>query len=527
VLLELAKIRSKFVVGAASNMYRQFYLLCNALLTSWELYLDQRQLKKNREDNPPEEIKDLVPMDRFTKSQKYQVDKVQFSMASKLINLASGMIEVVFLWPLMWSLSKQLVGENEYARSIAWAIMSSFVSYPVSIPLELYSTFVLEAKHGFNKMTIKLFVTDKIKNALLSVVFTVILVPMVIYVVHWGGENFYWYMWMVAQALIFIFMFIYPTLIMPLFNKYEALHDQELKKHIEELASGLKFPLTKLFQVDGSKRSGHSNAYMFGFWKNKRIVLYDTLLQTQVSLEKESEQELGFEFEVDGSRLKVHSLKNGNSSAGKWNEVHKGRNDELRDGDLIVAIGSEKDPEKMTELLRSDKSTSEPLLCVLDRKPYTTDEILAVLCHEIGHWFHAHVLRMLVISSVHIFLVFRMYGFVMYSAPLFQSFGFAPEERSIMIGLSIFMLMFTPVETAFGMCMIVLTRMHEYQADDFAVKQNRSLQLGTGLRKLCIENLGDLNPDPLYAWFHHSHPSLVERLRNMREKAESHDKKSQ
>jgi len=211
----------------------------------------------------------------------------------------------------------------------------------------------------------------------------------------------------------------------------------------------------------------------------------------------------------------------------KWNEVHKGRNDELREGDLIVAIGSEKDPEKMTELLRSDKSTTEPLLCELERKPYTTSEILAILCHEIGHWFHAHVLRMLLISSVHIFVVFRMYAFVMYSAPLFQSFGFAPEERSIMIGLSIFMLMWTPVETAFGMCMVVLTRMHEYQADDFAVKQNRSLQLGTGLRKLCIENLGDLNPDPLYAWFHHSHPSLVERLRNMREKAEAHGKKYQ
>jgi len=294
-------------------MYREFYLLCNALLTSWELYLDQRQLKKNREESPPEEIKDLVPMDRFSKSQKYQVDKLQFSMASKLINLGSGMIEVVLLWPLMWSMSKQLVGENEYARSIAWAVMSSFVSYPVSIPLELYSTFVVEARHGFNKMTIKLFITDKIKNALLSIVFTVILVPVVIYVVHWGGENFYWYMWMVAQTLIFIFMFIYPTLIMPLFNKYEALHDEELKKQIEELASGLKFPLTKLFQVDGSKRSAHSNAYMFGFWKNKRIVLYDTLLCTQVSLEKESEQELGFEFDVDGPRLKVRGLKNGAS----------------------------------------------------------------------------------------------------------------------------------------------------------------------------------------------------------------------
>merc|ERR1712113_1058645 len=161
-------------------------------------------------------------------------------------------------------------------------------------------------------------------------------------------------------------------------------------------------------------------------------------------------------------------------------------------------------------------STSGTLTLVTDKKPYTDNEILAILCHEIGHWFYGHVLKSLVVTSVHIFVLFRLYGFVMYSSDLFQSFGYSADERSVMVGLTLFSFMFTPVETVVGFGMIVMTRMNEYQADDFAVKMKRTKDLGTGLSTLCIENLGDLNPDPLYAWFHHSHPSLVERLQNMK-----------
>merc|ERR1719476_1063908 len=112
--------------------------------------------------------------------------------------------------------------------------------------------------------------------------------------------------WAMAQVLIVVFMFIYPTLIMPLFNKYEPLHDPDLRKKIEELAESLNYPLQKLFQMDGSKRSAHSNAYMFGFWKNKRIVLFDTLLQVTVGLTKEnSADEFGFEYTATDAGVKV------------------------------------------------------------------------------------------------------------------------------------------------------------------------------------------------------------------------------
>eukprot|EP00929_Paragymnodinium_shiwhaense_P025258 TRINITY_DN15328_c0_g1_i1.p1 TRINITY_DN15328_c0_g1~~TRINITY_DN15328_c0_g1_i1.p1 ORF type:complete len:529 (+),score=134.85 TRINITY_DN15328_c0_g1_i1:92-1678(+) len=521
--------------------YLQIFIFFSVSLTLWEIYLDLRQLKKNKEKELPSEIKDLVPLEKFTKSQAYNVDKRGYSIVSSLITSTCNLLEVVFLWPMLWALAKDVVGENEYARSITWQIMTSFVSYPISIPLGLYSDFVIEERHGFNKKTVKLFFMDLVKNAALSIVFTSLLVPVVIAVVHWGGDNFYWYIWIVCQMLIFVFMFIYPTFIMPLFNKYEKLHDDDLRQKIEELAASLHYPLQKLFQMDGSKRSAHSNAFMFGFWKNKRIVLFDTLLQTQLTMSREAQQELGFEFAVDGEAVKVQKVQSGTSVAGKWNDVHKGRNDELKEGDRIIDINlgesklseakddDKKQTERVVEELKrvAEAKESCTLNLILDRKPYSTEEILAILCHEIGHWFHGHVLKMLVFSSVHIFSLFRLYAFSKSNPDLLQSFGFDRSENAVMVSLSLFMLMFTPVETVVGMVMTVMTRMNEYQADDFAVKQQRSAELGSGLRKLCIENLGDLNPDPWYAWFHHSHPGLVERLQNMKLKDDIINKKTQ
>lgn len=509
--------------------FLEVYLGFGALVTLWELYLDRRQLKKNQETEPPAEIKELVPLDRFTKSQVYQVDKLRFSMLSSVINFVVSALTVVYLWPVVWEVSKDLVGENEYYRAIVWQLLTSLIDYPITIPMSLYKDFVLEERHGFNKKTISLFFFDLVKSFFLSVLLYVILIPIVVFVVHWGGEHFYLYIWVVCQCFIFIFMMIYPTFIMPLFNKFETLRDEVLRKQIEDMAAGLKYPLSKLFQMDGSKRSSHSNAFLFGFWKNKRIVLFDTLLQIQITLTKEAEEEVGLEYDVDGAALKVKSVGGESTVVGKWNELHKGRNDEIKVGDTITAVGPEA---TKTELISNSvvesfkwgaKDEKQTISLILGRKPYTYEEILAILGHEIGHWFHGHVLRMLVVSSVHIFVIFRLYAFCMYSSPLFVSFGFDAKERSVWLGLNIFLLMFSPVEEVCSMGMTVMTRMNEYQADDFAVKQNRGGPLGSGLNKLCVENLGDLNPDPVYAWFHHSHPGLVERLRNIKQKTVAHE----
>jgi len=122
---------------------------------------------------------------------------------------------------------------------------------------------------------------DKIKSLLLTFIIGGPLLALMLKIIKWGGTHFYLYVWAFTLSFSVIMMTIYPLFIMPLFNKYESLPDGELKDSIVALSKKLDYPLKKLFVMDGSKRSSHSNAFMFGFGKNKRIVLFDTLL-TQV-----------------------------------------------------------------------------------------------------------------------------------------------------------------------------------------------------------------------------------------------------
>ena len=117
------------------------------------------------------------------------------------------------------------------------------------------------------------------------VAFSLPILPVVIWIIRSGGVYFYFYVWIFLCLVSVFLMTIYPVWIAPLFNKYTKLEEGPVKTAIEDLAKSVSFPLTNLFSVDGSRRSAHSNAYFYGFFKNKRIVLYDTLLK-QVETEE-------------------------------------------------------------------------------------------------------------------------------------------------------------------------------------------------------------------------------------------------
>lgn len=187
--------------------------------------------------------------------------------------------------PYAWDLSvhwgDQFFGlteqDNEIKISLIFLLVVTLVGTVTSLPFEIYSTFEIEKKHGFNKQTMGLFVTDKIKSLLLTFLIGGPFVSLLLYIIKKGGEYFYLYVWAFMFVFSVFMMTIVPVFIMPLFNKYEPLEDGELKRQIFDLAKRLNYPLTKLFVMDGSKRSSHSNAFMFGFGSNKRIVLFDTL----------------------------------------------------------------------------------------------------------------------------------------------------------------------------------------------------------------------------------------------------------
>ena len=140
----------------------------------------------------------------------------------------------------------------------------------MTLPFSLYGTFVVEQRHGFNKSTLLLFFQDKLQALLLMAVISAPILPGLIFIVRAGGRFFFFYVWAFLCLVSVLLLTIYPTLIAPIFNKFTPLENGEVKSAIEALASRVGFPLTQLYLVDGSRRSAHSNAYFYGFFKVRK-----------------------------------------------------------------------------------------------------------------------------------------------------------------------------------------------------------------------------------------------------------------
>jgi STE24 endopeptidase len=273
------------------------------LVYAFEGYLDGRQKRAYQVTTFPSQLSTTVTkidaqhdeqtallpqlQEKFSSSQNYGLDKISFAMISSAYDTFETILFLLlgflpYTWDKSVDLSHQYFGwtlEDEIKISLVFLAIITMVGTITSLPFEIYSTFFIEKKHGFNKQTPALFVTDKFKGLLLTFVIGGPFVALLLKIIKWGGTHFYLYAWAFMFVFSVIMMTLVPVLIMPMFNKYEPLDDGSLKTQIYALADRLEYPLTKLFVMDGSKRSSHSNAFMFGFGNNKRIVLFDTLLE--------------------------------------------------------------------------------------------------------------------------------------------------------------------------------------------------------------------------------------------------------
>ncbi len=164
-------------------------------------------------------------------------------------------------------------------HGVAYILISGMFAELMTYSEELYTNFILKERHGFNKMTIGIYISDKIKEYILTAVIGLPIYYGFMWLVIWGGEKFYIYVSIFVAVTIILMVNIIPNVIMPLFNTYTELQEGTLKNEIVKLAKNIGFPLSKIYVVDASKRSAHSNAYYYGFGNNKRIVLFDTLIE--------------------------------------------------------------------------------------------------------------------------------------------------------------------------------------------------------------------------------------------------------
>jgi len=249
-------------------------LIADILLHTWADVLNLKMLKSET----PDEFKDVYDTEKYSKSQEYLKVNTRFGWITSGFDM---LILLIFWFGKGFPMLDNWVRSWNHGAVITCLIyigILTIIKFLLSMPFSIYDTFVIEERFGFNKTTWKTFVTDIIKGIILSVLLGAPLLAGILAFFEYAGDNAWWYCWIAVTFFMLIIQFIAPTWIMPLFNKFEPLEDGELRSAILSYADKVKFPLKNLFVMDGSKRSGKSNAFFTGFGKNKRIALFDTLI---------------------------------------------------------------------------------------------------------------------------------------------------------------------------------------------------------------------------------------------------------
>jgi len=399
-----------------------FYAILIILVSDYALerYLAFLNIRESGKELPAI-LKDIYDPEKYAKQQSYFQTNSRFSILTSSFSFLITLAMIVsggFSW--VDQFLQQYV-QNPILTPVLFFGIIVFANDIIGIPFEWYDTFVIEERFGFNKVTPRIFILDKLKGYGMTIILGGGVLAVIVKIYTLTPT----YFWLLAWALItgfslFMTMF-YSQIIVPLFNKQTPLEAGELRTEIEKFASKANFNLDNIFVIDGSKRSTKANAYFSGLGSKKRIVLYDTLM------------------------------------------------------------------DKMT-----------------------TEEIVSVLAHEIGHYKHRHTLISFLVSMPVTLVLFFMLGLILQSDSFAQALG--GTKASFHLNALAFSILYSPISLVLDIATNVLSRKFEYQADRYATSQGFGKQLISGLKKLSATSLSNLMPHPLYVFFQYSHPTLYQRM---------------
>jgi len=263
------------------NTFSILFLIAVLVAAATRLWLASRHVNyvSAHRARVPEAFSAEVALDAHQKAADYTVAKSRYSMAGIVFNAAVLLI-LTFGGALqgLYDLTGNFL-DNELGQGLLFFALLGLLMSLIEMPFDLYRTFVIEEKFGFNKMTPGLFVKDFIVGLVVSAVLGLPFLATLLWLMGAAGEYWWLYAWFAGVAFWLFIQFISPTVIAPLFNKFSPLENQDLKQRIEGLLKRCGFQSKGLFVMDGSKRSSHGNAYFTGFGKSKRIVFFDTLVE--------------------------------------------------------------------------------------------------------------------------------------------------------------------------------------------------------------------------------------------------------
>ena len=258
-------------------------LFAAAILLQWLLrvWLISRQVRHVAQHRAtvPAAFAHRISLAAHQKAADYTLAKAKVSLIDITLSAA-----VLLCWTLLGGLNALNLWLFEVLGSGLWqqlALLASFavISSLIELPLSLYQTFKLEQRFGFNQMTLGLWLGDLLKSTLVGAIIGLPLAALILWLMGATGPLWWLWAWAVWTAFNLLLMWIFPSFIAPLFNKFEPLADEGLKSRVTQLMERCGFAAKGLFVMDGSRRSAHANAYFTGFGTSKRVVFFDTLLK--------------------------------------------------------------------------------------------------------------------------------------------------------------------------------------------------------------------------------------------------------
>ncbi len=274
-------VLSPLVSAQAVTLLFVALLLSSLLVKVWLASRQIRHVMQNRAQVPAL-FAEVVSPENHQRAADYSVAQLRFGMVSMAVSSA-----VLIAWTLMGglqALNQWLLGTlapwgghmaYQLGLLLAFALISSLIDWP----MELWHTFRLEQAHGFNRTTIGLWVADQAKSLFVGLLIGGPMAALVLWLMGAAGTYWWFWAWLAWSAFTLLMMVAYPTLIAPLFNKFEPLQDEAIQSRVEQLMQRCGFQSKGLFVMDGSKRSAHGNAYFTGLGAAKRVVFFDTLLK--------------------------------------------------------------------------------------------------------------------------------------------------------------------------------------------------------------------------------------------------------
>jgi STE24 endopeptidase len=263
------------------NLMKLALLSLFAVITAFSYWLRHINLQhlKQHGSRVPEGFEGAIDEEKLRSSTAYTLDSSRLGLWDSLFD---NILLIVFLFGgilLEYDRFISGLGDSAILAAVAFFLVLTVVQTLLGIPFDLYSTFVIEARYGFNTTTVRLWMTDLLKSQAIGALFMVFLVSVVFWLIGWSPQQWWLWVWGFMALFSLFMMFISPYIIEPLFNKYEPVTEDGLEDDIRAVMEKAGLKVGKVLQMDASKRSRHSNAYFTGIGKVKRIVLFDTLIR--------------------------------------------------------------------------------------------------------------------------------------------------------------------------------------------------------------------------------------------------------